>query len=145
MSDALRGAARSMAGRLTALPFARFLIVGATNTLVGFAVFRLAMATLPPWSFRTGVSQFLCYFVGSIWSFVWNRLWTFKSKGPAAREGVRFFAVQGGLMAFTSFYMWVAVDLMKGPENLNWVGIVGVATLLNYFLLKFYAFRVKRG
>lgn len=132
-------------GFKTLPPFVRFLAVGLSNTVIGFLAFRLSMLLLPVFSFKTALSQSICYVCGATWSFFWNRRLTFESDAPAGEQGVRFFLVQGFMLGVTSFYMWVAVDLMKGPENINWLVITGFATFLNYKLLKHFAFRRSRA
>lgn len=135
------GGAPLSAGPGTLPPFGRFIIVGAGSTAIGFIIFRISMYLLPPFAFKTGSAQSICYLCGALWSFFWNRLWTFESKAPVARQGMKFFLVQGFMLALTSAYMWLAVDLMKGPENLNWLIVTALATFLNYALLKHFAFK----
>ena len=75
-------------------PFVRFALVGFSNLIVSFGIFRLCIA-LPVFFLLRSRRHNLCsYVVGMLWSFCWNRRVTFKSAGAVSRQAVRFFGLQ---------------------------------------------------
>ena len=80
--------------------FVRFLIVGASNTAVTWLLF-LALAT---WSgLRLAVANLIAWSAGTIWSFWWNRRFTFSVRGRAdLLQAVRFMAVAVGAIGIST-------------------------------------------
>jgi putative flippase GtrA len=82
--------------RVPVLQLARFGAVGASNTLLSFVVYALAL--------RLGVRYLPAgpgaFAVGGVNGFVLNRSWTFGSRGSVVRAGSRYAVVQAvGLLA----------------------------------------------
>ena len=76
--------------RRSAVQFVRFGVVGASNTLVSFLSYALALSVgvryLP-----AGAGAFA---LGAANGFVLNRAWTFEHRGPKLRAGWRYVVVQ---------------------------------------------------
>ena len=121
-------------------PVARFITVGITNTALSYAVFVLALALLGSYSYRAGVAQMASYGLGSVWSFYWNRGWTFGSEGRVPRQALRFTLVQGLLLVASSALMSVTVDMWSWPSAPTWITVMAFITVLNYLLLKYWVF-----
>ncbi len=68
-------------------PFPRFLIVGFSNTLLGLAVIALAIEVF---GFGDISANAAGYLVGFLWSFGFNRSWTFGHSGAPAGALVRY-------------------------------------------------------
>jgi putative flippase GtrA len=119
----------------------RFLLVGATNFLVSYAVFLLAMAALPALAVRALLSQALSYAAGIGWSFVWNRRYTFRSTGSASAQLRRFLALQLALLAASSLALWALVDRAGLNAHACWFGVMTLVTLVNYWLSRRWVFR----
>lgn len=124
--------------------YARFICVGTSNAIIGFATFKLFLHVLPDFGPRTAFSQGMAYATGIVWSFFWNRIWTFRSDGRVYSEGIRFLAVQMAMLLLSSFYMWIAVDRFGGPVNVNWLGVMFLVTILNFSLLRVWVFKSRR-
>ena len=77
--------------------FFRFVAVGLSNFAISLTVFRVLLAL--PWTFqfKASVCQLVSYATGTIWSFVWNRRFTFRSKGSIRGQALRFVSLQTGL------------------------------------------------
>ena len=114
----------------------RFGVVGVTNTLIGFTVFRVTHRALP-----AAASQGLSYLVGMLWSYYWNRRWTFKSQGNVAAEAARFFSLQVGFLLLSASMLGVLVDRLQQNPSLSWFGTAVVITVLNFVLSRFWAFK----
>jgi putative flippase GtrA len=130
-----------MLARLVRLPVVRFGIVGVSNNLVGYAVFLLVLSTAQHMSAKAALAQGACYVTGMIWSFFWNKYWTFGSRGNPARQAARFFALQGLLMLISSLAMGILVDIWAWHASAAWLLIQGAVISLNYVLSRYWAFR----
>ena len=119
---------------------ARFLVVGVSNTLLSLAVFRIALLALPAQGGRAALAQALSYGAGILWSWVWNRRWTFRSHAPAARSLARFTAVQLALLASSAGLVGWAVDLRGWPATPAWIVVLALVTAVNFGLQRGYVF-----
>ena len=121
--------------------FLRFLVIGCSNTIVSFAVYIMAIKFLPNSIGMTSVAQIVSYSAGILWSFIWNRLWVFQSKERVINEGFRFLVVQISLLLASALMIGLAVDIFNTHRIWAWIIVMAIITLLNYALLKFWAFR----
>ena len=76
--------------RDTQRQFARFLLVGAGNTVLSFVVYRLLLVPGTPYALAAP----LAFAVGAVNGYVFNRRWTFAAR-DSARARVLYLAVQG--------------------------------------------------
>ena len=129
------------ASRLIDPALGRFLLVGLSNTAVSYGVFRLCLWGLPQFAAKAAASQLVSYGAGIVWSFVWNRSWTFRSQGHAGREAVRFVALQVGLAGLSSALVGLLVDVAHLWPTPSWVVVMAGITLLNYLGSRYWAFR----
>ena len=97
MTDSPSPSLRVLARRLSEVSVVRFGLVGVSNTVLGYTVFRGAHRVA-----AAAVSQALSYLVGMLWSYYWNRRWTFKSQGNVASEAARFFSLQVGFLLLSA-------------------------------------------
>ncbi len=129
-----------MGVRLWNSPVARFITVGITNTALSYAVFVLVLSLLGGYSYRAGVAQMASYGLGSMWSFYWNRGWTFGAEDRVLRQALRFTLVQGLLLMASSVLMSVTVDMWSWPAAPTWITVMAFITVLNYLSLKYWVF-----
>lgn len=118
----------------------RFLLVGATNTLLSYAVFRLGFGLLVGTPARAAVAQAVAYGAGIAWSFVWNRRWTFRSEAPVASSFARFGGVQLALLAASSALLGLTVDRLDWPATPAWILVLGAVTVANFGLQRRFVF-----
>jgi putative flippase GtrA len=114
----------------------RFLVVGVSNTAMGAGIFWFAHRSLP-----AAPSQFLSYTISTIWSYYWNRRWTFQSQGKVASEALRFFSVQSGFMLLSTTLLGLLVDREHFPTLPSWAGTVALITVLNFLASRYWAFK----
>lgn len=79
----------AIASRRTVLQFARYIVVGAMNTLLTLILIFIAKNFF---GINEWVSNAIGYVGGFINSFVWNKLWVFRSSNGVWGETVRFVA-----------------------------------------------------
>ena len=114
----------------------RFGVVGVSNAVISFAAFWSAHHLMPAMG-----AQCVSYAVGMIWSYYWNRRWTFESQGQVASEAGRFFTLQIGFMLLSSGLLGLLVDRMHWPSGPTWLGVMVLITVLNFLASRFWAFK----
>ena len=111
-------------------------VVGVSNTASGFGVF---------WSLhhlmRAAGAQGVAYTLGTLWSYYWNRRWTFQSQGKVAHEASRFFALQIGFMLLSSTLLGLLVDRAHLPSGACWLAVAALITMLNFVASRYWAFK----
>ena len=114
----------------------RFGVVGVTNFVVSFSVFWSAHHLMP-----AAGAQCVSYVVGMLWSYYWNRRWTFQSQGPVASEAGRFFTLQIAFMALSSLLLGLLVDHLHFHPSASWFAVMTLITALNFLASRFWAFK----
>jgi putative flippase GtrA len=112
------------------LQFAKFGVVGVSNTLIFFLVYTLLWKVFGVWYVAASGIGFA---VGAINGFLWNRAWTFKGHVGDALTPVRWFVVQssGLLINLGLVYLFVdGVGLGKLEGQAVTIAIVTVVTFL---------------
>lgn len=111
--------------------FARYCAVGVLNTAVTFAVIYLCTAVA---GFNEYLGNILGYFAGLVNSFIFNKLWTFRSRGGYRGEAVRFAVGFGVCYLLQLWAVWMLTSSALGDLTFNVHGLVftgyAVATLL---------------
>ncbi len=121
----------------------RFIIVGISNIAIGYAVFAVALHLLGDFVLRGTVAQIIAYCVGTVWSYYWNRRWTFRSDADVGGEASRFIILQIGCAVISTGGVGVTVDALHLHPTLSWLGVVGVVSVINYVLSKRWVFKGK--
>jgi len=121
--------------------FLRFVLVGLSNFAVSFSVFRVLVAATSSLEYSAAVSQIASYAAGTLWSFIWNRRFTFRSKASIPGQATRFFVLQASLAAASSGTIGLFVDHLSFPASPTWFVVMGFITIVNYLLCKRWVFR----
>ncbi len=90
---------------------------------------------------RASAAQGIAYTLGTLWSYYWNRRWTFQSQGKVASEAGRFFSLQIGFMLLSSLLLGVLVDREHLPSWPCWFGVSVLITVLNFVASRYWAFK----
>ena len=120
----------------------RFLIVGASNTVISYLVFLLGYYLL--FVGNALFAQPLSYGTGIVWSFVWNRKWTFQSSAGVGREFIRFTVVQIILLFLSTGLVHLVVDRRNINASIGWILVMTLITGLNFILTKKFVFSSQR-
>lgn len=118
------------------LRFTKFLIIGLSNTALSYGVFILFLNLLADMAAPAAVAQAIGYATGIVWSYFWNRKWTFESRKPVLKEGAAFLLSQLGLMALSSLSLYILIDHMNLQPTMSWIMVMGGITILNFLILK---------
>lgn len=108
--------------------FVKFLLVGGGNTLVTLAVILLlkSMLGVNPW-----LSNAAGYVAGMVNSFLWNKLWVFRSHSRRFHiEAMRFFV---GFIICYGVQFAVTLALTSNMDDMEWL-LPGGFTLSSYGL-----------
>ncbi|HYQ92358.1 MAG TPA: GtrA family protein, partial [Candidatus Competibacteraceae bacterium] len=115
-----------------------FLMVGATNTVVSYLVFLLRYHL---WFHQSALlAQPFSYGAGIVWSYIWNRQWTFQSSAAVGQELIRFVIVQIILLFLSTNLIYWLVDCGNINASIGWVLVTAPITMLNFFLTKTWVF-----
>ncbi len=126
----------ALARRLSEISVVRFGVVGVSNTAIGGGAFWSLHHVMP-----AAAAQGIAYTLGTLWSYYWNRRWTFQSQGKVAGEASRFFSLQIGFMLLSSSLLGLLVDRAHLPSGPCWVAVAAVITLLNFVASRYWAFK----
>lgn len=97
--------------------------------------------------FSLGFTPIICTLMGiglsSTFSFLLQRAWVFKFKGPMIWALVKFCGVVSGTWIFAGFCTYVFVEILSWPFWLLQVSIVVIVALLNFTFNKIWTFSKK--
>ena len=114
----------------------RFLIVGGLAVFLDGISYALMVSAV---EFDQGLSKRLSFILGSIWAFLANKYYTFRSSAPVKKEMVLF-----SLLYLFTFMVngWIH-DITLHISNLNWLSFfiaTATSTIINFFGQKFIVF-----
>jgi len=118
----------------------RFLIVGGINTVVGYGSYALFLSINTPYLIANTISTIIAV----INSYLWNRFFTFKSKGKAINEIIRFSFVYLVSYLISMLFLFLIVDYFK--TNVYIAGILNIiiTTTISWFGHKNFSFKVSK-
>lgn len=120
--------------------FLKFLVIGVLNTCITFFVFNFLI--------RSGVSLDLSnavgYIAGLINSFIWNKKWVFKTvRSNVLKEFFSFIIVF--FVCYLIQLLFFHLVLKYVNESVAQILGMGVYTIMNYLMNKYFSFKVKKG
>ncbi len=128
--------------RLFADQRVRFLVVGGTNTVVGYGLFVLFELTIGR-SLGYLVSLYLSYLIAVALAFVLHRRFTFRVSGTgnALLDFVRFAGVYVVTLLINTAALPLLVELVGLAPIVAQGIVVVVTTVVSYFGHRFFSFR----
>lgn len=123
----------------------RFVVVGVVATGADAIVYGSLLATLLP--DQTGTSKALAFVVGTVVSFVLNKLWTFESTTRDPKQAVAFFTLYAASLllnvAVNQLVLRVADPTLPVTlaRPLGFVCATGASMVTNFIGQKFWVFR----
>jgi putative flippase GtrA len=122
--------------------FVKFGIVGASGFAVNFILFTALQQVVPN---RTGTVQFytiysIAFLAGGVSNYFLNRRWTFRSSGPAGREGAQFLSVSV-LALIVGLIASAIVSPYLGHGHKTWFIGTCAGIVVNFFVNKYWTFR----
>jgi putative flippase GtrA len=121
--------------------FYKFLTVGFSNFCISYSVFLSIMAISKNSIISLSLAQTLSYLTGMIWSFFWNKRWSFSNKSTShVLQFAKFTASQLSLLILSVILVNIFVDWMHLGKYLGWVVAMSIITLINFLTLKVWVF-----
>ena len=121
-----------------ACPFVR---PGLSNALISFLTFHACLLFLVrDLGSGAGIAQFVGYAAGTVWSFLGNWSFTFRSGGTLSRQAFRFVVLQLLLAGLSALCVWLCVTVIGWGATLFWLLVMAPFTLINFLLCKTWAF-----
>ena len=80
--------------------------------------------------------------IGIAHSFIWNKKWTFKSKGDVRKESVRFVSVYGIAFLINVVILALFVETLMLNPKIAQVFALGVVTIISFYGHKYWSFRL---
>lgn len=117
--------------------FARFAVVGATNTAITLVSYGLLVSVGTPPVAASAVA----FALGAVNGYRLNRGWTFHSSRRGAAPGARYLAVQLAGLGVNAAGVAVAVGWVAVPRLAGEVAILPVVTTMTFLLSRNWVFR----
>jgi len=117
---------------------ARFIFVGILNTIVGYGSYYILL--------DLGVYYILAAFIGHVigvtHSFIWNKKWTFKSKGNTQKEILKFTSVYGLTFLINLSLLALLVEKFMLNPKIAGIFALGIVTMISFGGHKYWSFRL---
>jgi putative flippase GtrA len=120
--------------------FARFLMVGLSNSFVSFCVFQGLLRLPHEGALPVSLCQLVSYGAGVAWSFFWNGRFTFHSRAPVVKQGLRFVVVQLFMAGASAAGVALFVDVLGWAPTLSWFFVMAPVTIANFLLSRYWVF-----
>jgi putative flippase GtrA len=122
--------------------FVKFGIVGASGFLVNLAIFTALQRVVP--NHNASGPYYAIYSIaflsGGVSNYFLNRIWTFRSTGHPAKEGVQFLSVS--VMALlVGIVVSAIVAPYLGHGHRTWFCATVSGIVVNFFVNKYWTFR----
>lgn len=80
--------------------------------------------------------------IGITHSFIWNKKWTFKSKGEIRKEGIRFISVYGIAFLINLVILALFVEKLMFDPKIGQIFALGVVSIISFYGHKYWSFRL---
>lgn len=114
----------------------KFLVVGITNTLGGYAFY----AALVALGVNYAIALTLEYVAGIAYGFVLNKRWTFKAQGGSLRQAWRYIALYGVIYLLNVGLLVALVERWGLNPYVSQLILLGFLTLLSFGVQKRWIF-----
>ena len=127
--------------------FCRFLIVGASNTLLAYLLFWFGLWLFARLGLSGGwprsVAYLGAYALSTLWAYVWHGRITFRmAPGSTARSAlVRFCISQACLALLGNGLLEFGVRISGYDVRILWIVVTAIITMLNFLISKYWVFK----
>ena len=119
--------------------FVKFGVVGASGFIVNFVVFTvLQRFTALPLLVDNSVG----FMAGGVSNYFFNRVWTFRSTGHAAKEGAQFLTVSFLALLVSDAVFYILIHPLRIHHyHTVWFVATLSSVFVNFFVNKYWTFR----
>lgn len=116
----------------------RFVVVGILNAIISVGSYFILLDLNIYYIY----SSLMAHIIGITNSFIWNKLWTFKSKGNLLIEYLKFNSVY--VVTFVVNVILLIIFVEKFMLNPKIAGIlaIGVISIISYYGHRYWSFRL---
>jgi dolichyl-phosphate beta-glucosyltransferase len=122
--------------------FIRYIVVGSITTSVDFLLFFISYKYL---LFSVNVSVFIAFIGALVFSFIANKLWTFKDnnleKKWSLQQFLKFFFVATTGLLLSIFLMKILTDILNIDELISKMLTSGMLFIWNFIMNSFWTFK----
>jgi len=136
----MRVAARVRLGDARVSEILRFLAVGASSTLLYFALYSAAIVLGVPF----GLAAVLAFCVSALYGYLVHDRWTFRTTAASAGGLARWLTLQGALIVANIGGLWLLVHRAGLDRIVAQLVILPLIPLLSYTLSRWHVFGVGR-
>lgn len=115
----------------------RFLFVGVLNTLVYYGIYYLLLRL----QIYYIVANTIAYVLATVHSYLWNKLFTFKTAKQSKKEISKFLLVCFISWAIGTCTLYLWVDILGINENTAAIINIFVTTIINWIGHNYFSFR----
>ncbi len=116
----------------------RFLFVGVLNLIVSYGIYFILLYLNIYYMLALLISSV----IGIAHSFIWNKKWTFKSKGDVQKESIRFISVYGIAFLINLVILALFVEKMMFNPKIAQVFALSVVSIISFYGHKYWSFRL---
>ena len=121
---------------LTVKQAIKYGLVGAFNTLTNLIAFEILI-----WAgSNIALANLTGFIIGIIGSFIMNRKWTFRSKGPVKKEGTLFMAIFGICYLIQLGVLLLVSNQLNLHHTLAQIIAIGTFSICNFSFNKIFTF-----
>lgn len=117
--------------------FIRYVLVGLTSNVTIYVCYLI----MTRFGIGPKLAMSVLYFIGVFQTFVFNKKWTFRFKGPATPALMRYATVYTVCYIFQLLVLMLLVDLMGLPHQWVMGVLILFMALLLFIAQKFWVFR----
>lgn len=117
----------------------RFVVVGLTSNIVLYLLY----LALTYWGMGHKLAMSLLYLVGTLQTFFFNRIWTFRATNGAAESLLRYFASSAFGYTFNFAMLVLLVDVYGLPHQLVQGTLILVVAAMMFLLQHHWVFNNK--
>ena len=115
----------------------RFLIVGCLNTIVGYSIYAILIYL----NINYLIANTISTIIGIIHSYIWNRLFTFKSNNNIKKEIFKFIFVYSISYVLGLLNLYILVNILSTNKYIAGIINIFITTIISWFGHRYFSFR----
>lgn len=119
----------------------RFLLVGGYNTVFSYLLYILFLYLLNNDSPQ--IALILSFLISSLNSYLTQKFFVFNTRGHYLKEYLRCVETWGIAYLFNVGLLWICIHYLKLNAYIAQIPVLILISIINYILLKYFAFRKK--
>jgi len=114
----------------------KFCGVGILNTIIGYGVFFILVNYL-----YYLIALLIAHIIGVTNSFIWNKLWVFKTEKVSLYEFLKFNVIYAIVFFVNSVALFTCVDIIHVDPKIGQLLLLPLITIVSFFGQKLWTFK----